>query len=170
VDIDIFDGLFVFTELAWQKQHLKLKPRLPIAPKPVLGWRLYVQCERGTATEVRSRSALQILGRRWHRLTPAAKQPYLAGAVVPRRLDEDDDVVGDGSGDDTEEEQPAATQGNTTRYASLLFNKRAPSLVLVSGFLGRRAPLNPISSSSFLSGSEARSAVLGWLLPPTFIT
>ena len=129
-----------------------------------------MQCERGAATEVRSRSALQILGRRWHRLTPAAKQPYLAGAVVPRRLDEDDDVVGDGSGDDTEEEQPAATQGNTTRYASLLFNKRAPSLVLVSGFLGRRAPLNPISSSSFLSGSEARSAVLGWLLPPTFIT
>ena len=166
MDIYFFDGLFVFTGLAWQKQHLKLKPRLHIAPKPVLGWRLYVQCERGTATEVRSRSALQILGRRWHRLTPAAKQPYLAGAVVPRWLDDDDG----GSGDDTEEEKPAATQGNTTRYASLLFNKRAPSLVLVSGFLGRRAPLNPISSSSFLSGSEARSAVLGWLLPPTFIT
>jgi len=148
----------------------QIETATPIAPKPVLGWRLYVQCERGTATEVRSRSVLQILGRRWHRLTPAAKQPYLAGAVVPRRLDEDDDVVGDGSGDDTEEEQPAATQGNTTRYASLVFNKRARSLVLVSWFLGRRAPLNPISSSSFLSGSEARSAVLGWLLPPTFIT
>ena len=105
----------------------------PIAPKPVLGWRLYVQCERGAATEVRSRSALQILGRRWHRLTPAAKQPYLAGAVVPRRLDEDDDVGGGGSGEDTEEEEPAATQGNATRYALLLFYKQAPSLVLVSG-------------------------------------
>ena len=112
----------------------QIETATPIAPKPVLGWRLYVKCERGTATEVRSRSALQILGRRWHRLTPAAKQPYLAVAVVPRRLDEDDDVVGDGSGDDTEEEKPAAPKGNTTRYASLLFNKRASSFVLVSGF------------------------------------